>query len=86
MCAEPKTYHKLGQKTWLYKAQIMLLTGKIKRVGKKEESGIQGVIISYRNNINILTQLRNWLNKEFCCLKHGLFLFFKPWFQITDLF
>lgn len=35
MCAEPKTYHKLGQKTWLYKAQIMLLTGKIKRVGKK---------------------------------------------------
>lgn len=37
MCAEPKTYHKLGQKTWLYKAQIMLLTGKIKRVGKKEK-------------------------------------------------
>lgn len=28
MCAKLKTYYKLGQKTWLYKAQIMKLIGK----------------------------------------------------------
>lgn len=28
MCAKLKTYCKLGQKTWLYKAQIMKLIGK----------------------------------------------------------
>ena len=31
MCAKLKTYYKLGQKTWLYEAQIMMLIGKIRR-------------------------------------------------------